>query len=137
MVGHKASLLSAEFNSDGTLVLTAGYDRTARVWDAQTGECLVAHVGHDGAVNAARFLSRGFLLATAGSDRTARVRTTGNVETRSAACSPAASRAQRRRPRDAPAGRRSSRQGAHASPATTRRCATSSSAPARTADIRP
>jgi WD40 repeat protein len=81
LVGHKASLLHAEFSPDSTLVLTSSYDRTARVWDAQTGECLVSHVGHDGAVNVARFSSRGFILATAGSDRTARVWMTGPVET--------------------------------------------------------
>ena len=81
LVGHKAGLLSAEFSPDGSLVLTGGYDRDVRVWDAQTGECLVTHVGNRGAVNVARFLSRGFLLATAGSDGTARIWTTGNVET--------------------------------------------------------
>ena len=81
LVGHKAWLNSAEFSPDGSLVLTGGSDRDVRVWDAQTGECLVTHVGNGGAVNVARFLSRGFLLATAGSDGTARVWTTGNVET--------------------------------------------------------
>jgi WD40 repeat protein len=81
MVGHKAMLNSAQFNSDGTLIVTASYDGTARVWDAQTGECLVTHVGHEGPVNAARFSARGFLLATAGSDGTARVWATGTVET--------------------------------------------------------
>jgi len=81
LVGHKAGLLSAKFNHDGSLVLTGGFDRDVRVWDAQTGECLVTHVGNRGAVNVARFLSRGFLLATAGSDGTARVWATGNVET--------------------------------------------------------
>jgi WD40 repeat protein len=80
LVGHTASLLWAEFSPDGTLVLTCSYDRTARVWDAQTGECLVTQVGHEGTVNMARFSGRGFLMATAGSDRTARIWTTGNVE---------------------------------------------------------
>ena len=80
-VGHRSWLNSAEFNSDGTLLLTSSYDRTARVWDAETGECLVSHVGHDGTVNMARFSSRGFLMATAGADGTARVWTTGNVDT--------------------------------------------------------
>jgi WD40 repeat protein len=81
LVGHKARLTSAEFSPDGSLVLTGGFDRDVRVWDAQTGECLVTHVGNRGAVNVARFLSRGFLLATAGSDGAARIWTTGNVET--------------------------------------------------------
>ena len=81
LVGHKASLLHAEFSPDSTLVLTSSSDRTSRVWDAQTGECLVSHVGHDGAVNVARFSSHGFILATAGSDKTARIWMTGPVET--------------------------------------------------------
>jgi len=81
LVGHKDSVGSAEFNLDGSLVLTGSYDGTARVWDAQTGECLVVHRGHAGRINAARFFTRGFLMATAGVDRPAEVWTTGNVET--------------------------------------------------------
>jgi WD40 repeat protein len=81
LVGHKAALLYAEFSPDSTLVLTSAFDRTARVWDSQTGECLVSHLGHDGGVNVARFSSRGFILATAGSDKTARIWTTGPVDT--------------------------------------------------------
>ena len=55
LVGHTAGLTLAEFSPDGCLVLTGSYDRDCRVWDAQTGECLVTHVGNRGAVNAARF----------------------------------------------------------------------------------
>jgi WD40 repeat protein len=81
LVGHTSWLTGAEFSQDGTLVLTCGYDRTSRVWDAETGECLVTQIGHDGAVNSARLRSRGYLMATAGSDNAARVWTTGHVET--------------------------------------------------------
>ena len=81
LVGHMAGLLWAEFNGDGSLVLTCSHDRTARIWDAQTGEPRAVLVGHEGAVNMARFRGRGFLVATAGGDKTARVWVTGQVET--------------------------------------------------------
>jgi WD40 repeat protein len=81
LVGHKAGLTTAQFSPDGSLVITGGYDREIRVWDAQTGECLATHVGNRGTVNAARFIGRGLLMASAGGDGTARVFATGNVET--------------------------------------------------------
>src|SRR4029079_3274945 len=80
LVGHKAMLTTVAFSPDGSLVLTGGYDRDLRIWDARTGECLVGHVGHRGVINVARFAGRGFLVASAGGDGTARFWTTGNVE---------------------------------------------------------
>jgi WD40 repeat protein len=81
LVGHKAWVRSAEFSPFGVLVLTGSYDRTARVWDAQTGECLVVQSGHQGTINAARFQASGYLMATAGADASADVWMTGNVQT--------------------------------------------------------
>ena len=79
LVGHKAWLTDAEFSRDGTLVLTAAFDRTARVWDARTGEALVTLLGHRGPVLAARFHAYGALVVTAG-DQSARVWDAGQVE---------------------------------------------------------
>lgn len=38
LAGHKSPVLSAEFNADGTRVLTVGMDNTARLWDAKAGK---------------------------------------------------------------------------------------------------
>jgi WD40 repeat protein len=79
LVGHKAALIDAEFSPDSTLVLTTAYDRTARVWDARTGEGLVTLVGHDGPVLAGEFNPEGTLVATAAGP-SARVWAVGQVE---------------------------------------------------------
>ena len=36
--GHQDGLVSAAFSSDGTQIVTASYDKTARIWDAATGK---------------------------------------------------------------------------------------------------
>ena len=45
---------SAAFSPDGTRIVTASYDKTARVWDAATGQPIGEPLkGHDGAVSSA------------------------------------------------------------------------------------
>ena len=38
--GHNAGVASAVFSRDGALLLTTSYNQTAKVWDADTGECI-------------------------------------------------------------------------------------------------
>lgn len=38
LVGHTASISKIRFNSQGTKLLTASEDSTARLWDVETGE---------------------------------------------------------------------------------------------------
>jgi WD40 repeat protein len=38
--GHNRAVASAQFSADGKRVVTASHDKTARVWDAQTGALL-------------------------------------------------------------------------------------------------
>jgi hypothetical protein len=40
LTGHTDMILSAAFSPDGTLVASASWDQTFRIWSAETGECL-------------------------------------------------------------------------------------------------
>ncbi len=64
-------LATASFSPDGTRVVTASWDMTARVWDAATGRDLLKLSGHKGAVNSAFFSPDGRLVLTASDDGTA------------------------------------------------------------------
>jgi WD40 repeat protein len=61
------------FSPDGRRVVTASDDGTARIWDAATGEPLVAPLKHGAPVRSAAFSPDGARIATASDDKTARV----------------------------------------------------------------
>jgi WD40 repeat protein len=63
----------AEFNHDGTRVLTTSYDETARMWDTQSGKQLAIFSGHHDVVNSAAFSADDRFVTTASWDGTARV----------------------------------------------------------------
>lgn len=71
--GHTARVNSAAFSPDGKRVVTAGYDNTARIWDAGTGKVLLILRGHTHEVNSAAFSPDGRLIVTASGDATARL----------------------------------------------------------------
>jgi hypothetical protein len=66
-------LFSAAFSPDGSRIVTASSDQTARVWDAKTGAILATLSGHNGWVNSAAFGPDGSRVVTASLDRTARI----------------------------------------------------------------
>ncbi|HUR58695.1 MAG TPA: protein kinase [Opitutaceae bacterium] len=70
------SMLHAEFNATGTLVVTAARDRVAQVWDTRTGQPAAPALVHPKAakaVNTARFSPDGQWILTACEDGVARV----------------------------------------------------------------
>jgi predicted oxidoreductase (fatty acid repression mutant protein) len=71
--GPAAEVHSAAFSPDGTRVVTAVYDKTARVWDTATGKELAVLRGHEGEVHSAAFSPDGTRIVTASADKTARV----------------------------------------------------------------
>jgi WD40 repeat protein len=70
--GHTDSVISAVFAPDSGRILTASYDKTARLWD-RDGEPLAVLEGHTGAVNSAVFAPDGGRILTASKDNTARL----------------------------------------------------------------
>jgi WD40 repeat protein len=62
---HGSQLTQFEFSPDGKQLATASWDRTARVWDAATGQPLIPALRHTVPVSDARFSPDGARLLTA------------------------------------------------------------------------
>jgi WD40 repeat protein len=74
LIGHQGPVWSAFFSPDGVRIVTASHDRTARIWDATTGQEIVALRGHEGGgVSSASFSLDGARIVTASDDGTARI----------------------------------------------------------------
>ena len=71
--GHDAPLRCASYSPDGTRVITGSNDKTARVWDAATGEILAVLEGHEGAVTSAWFSPDGMRVMTLTDANTLRI----------------------------------------------------------------
>jgi WD40 repeat protein len=77
--GHKYFVMSAAFSPDGSRILTASEDNTARIWDAATGKTITILRGHEQPtglepiVYSAAFSPDGSRIVTASVDTTARI----------------------------------------------------------------
>lgn len=73
LVGHQNSVKSARFSHDGQRVVTASADRTIQIWDAKSGELMIAPLrGHTKGVDCAIFGSQTELVLSASADGTIR-----------------------------------------------------------------
>jgi WD40 repeat protein len=70
---HDGKVVSAQFSPDGKRIVTASEDKTARIWDAQTGQPLSEPMKHDDWVWSAQFSPDGKRIVTASNDNTARI----------------------------------------------------------------
>src|ERR1700761_3139051 len=73
LTGHTGAVNSVAFSPDGARLSTASEDKTARVWNAGTGELLHTLTGHEDAVFAAPFSLDGSRIATVSADLTPRL----------------------------------------------------------------
>jgi WD40 repeat protein len=71
--GHTRHVRSASFSPDGSRIVTASWDKTAKVWDAKTGIELVTLNGHTGSVTSAGFSADGSRIITISADGTVRM----------------------------------------------------------------
>jgi WD40 repeat protein len=74
---HAARINRAIFSPDDTLIATASWDKTAKLWDLASRDALVLR-GHDDRVENVAFNTDGSLLATASDDGTARIWSTAD-----------------------------------------------------------
>jgi WD40 repeat protein len=77
---HKRSIFStavfptsAAFSPDGKFIVTGSEDRTARIWDASTGQPLRTLEGHESDITSAAFSPDGRFIVTGSGDNTARI----------------------------------------------------------------
>jgi WD40 repeat protein len=61
----------AAFSPDGTRVITASYDKTARLWDTATGNPIAVLHGHEDRVNSVVTSRDGTRIVTGSDDKTA------------------------------------------------------------------
>jgi WD40 repeat protein len=71
--GHEGPVIGAAFSPDGSRVVTASPDKTARIWGATTGEESMVLRGHVGVVTGAAFNPDGSRIVTSSWDETARI----------------------------------------------------------------
>lgn len=71
--GHTGGIAQVSFSPDGTKILTASEDHTARIWDAHTGRLVLPPLKHEDAILTAVYSSDGTRIATGSEDKTGRV----------------------------------------------------------------
>src|SRR5262245_24084904 len=71
--GHDSCVNSADFSPDGSRIVTASWDKTARIWDAASAKEIAVLRGHDSFVYSAAFSPDGSRIVTASWDKTARI----------------------------------------------------------------
>jgi hypothetical protein len=71
--GHSSAVNGVAFSPDGTRIVTASTDNTARVWSVATGDTLLTLVGHTGGVSSVAWSPDGTRIATGSWDRTAKI----------------------------------------------------------------
>jgi WD40 repeat protein/transcriptional regulator with XRE-family HTH domain len=72
-VHHDGEVWSVAYSPDGNRFATASRDKTAKVWDASTGELLLTLSGHTKSVGGVAFSPDGQWIATSSDDHTAMV----------------------------------------------------------------
>lgn len=71
--GHEAAVHDVAWSPDGRRIITASQDKTARVWDGESGQLLHVLSGHQADVTHAAWSPDGGHIATTSADKTARI----------------------------------------------------------------
>ncbi len=81
--GHRNFIYAAKFDPDGQFLVTAGWDRVAKLWDLKTGKLLHNLLGHTDRLFDVQYSPRGDTIATSSWDRTVKLWSakTGQLQT--------------------------------------------------------
>ncbi|MBD2460343.1 PD40 domain-containing protein [Oscillatoria sp. FACHB-1407] len=71
--GHKNSVWSVAWSSDGQKLASGSLDRTIKIWDVHTGQCLQTLIGHEHWVRAVAWHPTQQWIASSSSDQTIKV----------------------------------------------------------------
>ncbi len=71
-IGHTSSVESAQFSPDKKNIVTASWDKTAKIWDAASGKLLHSLEGHTDLISSALYSPDGKLILTSSNDYTAK-----------------------------------------------------------------
>ncbi|MBI4854422.1 MAG: protein kinase [Acidobacteria bacterium] len=72
-IDYEKRINSVTFSPDGTRILTASEDNTAKIWDSETGKLIISLEAHKGNVYWAEFNSLGTKVVTASADSSAKI----------------------------------------------------------------
>jgi WD40 repeat protein len=72
LFAHHETAYHASFDVDGARILTASWDKTAKLWETRSGNLLMSFA-HNAAVNTAKFSPDGTRVVTASADKTAKL----------------------------------------------------------------
>jgi WD40 repeat protein len=71
--GHAGTVSSLTYSSNGKLMLSAGHDKTVRVWDVAAGKVVWNLTGCEAAVNSAAFSADGEFVIASSDDKQVRI----------------------------------------------------------------
>lgn len=79
-VGHTEAVYDACFSPDGKRIVTASFDKTAKIWDVATGDLLADLKGHTERLIDAEYSANGKMILTASFDQLVKIWNAGSAE---------------------------------------------------------